>query len=174
MGLDLVEIVMGWEESLGISIADTEAMTLRTPRQSIDLIATKLGAQDGSHGACLTLRAFHRLRHSIAKAAGVPRASVRPEARLRELVSTRRRRTWEAVRSASGISSLPGLGWLTPRTVGDLTRWAVTHAAKELKRPGEPWTRSEIRTVVRAVVTDVTGIEDFEDNDDFIQEIGVG
>jgi acyl carrier protein len=173
MGLDAVEIVIGWEEAFGISIADSEAMVLRTPRQSIDLIATKLAAQDGSRGACLTLRAFHRLRHSISKAAGVARTSVRPEARLRELVSTERRRTWEAVRSACGISSLPGLGWFSPRTVGDLTRWAVTHAAKELKQPGEPWTRSEIRSVVRAVVIDVTGVEDFGDDDDFIREIGV-
>jgi hypothetical protein len=173
MGLDPVEIVMGWEESFGISIADAEAMVLRTPRQSIDLIATKLAAHDDSLRACLTLRAFHRLRHSITTAASVSRDRVRPDARLRDLVSTERRRTWEAVRSTCGISSLPGLGWFSPRTVGGLTRWAVAHAAKDLKRPGEPWTRSEVRSVVRAVVTDVTGVEDFEDDHDFIHDIGI-
>ena len=98
---------------------------------------------------------------------------MRPEARLRELVSAERRRTWEAVRSSCGISSLPGLGWFSPSTVRDLTRWTVTHAAKELKRPGESWTRSEIRSIVRAVVTDVTGVEDFKDDDDFIRDIGI-
>jgi hypothetical protein len=173
MGLDAVEIVMGWEESFGISIANAEAEALRTPRQSIDLIATKLAAQDEPRRACLTLRAFHRLRNSITSAASVSRDRVRPEVRLRDLVSTERRRTWEAVRSTCGISSLPGLGWFSPRTVGDLTRWIVAHAAKDLKRPGEPWTRSEIRSVVRAVVTDVTGVEDFEDDHDFIHDIGI-
>src|SRR5262245_50191926 len=174
MGLDAVEIVMGWEESFGISIADTEAVALRTPRQSIDLIATKLAAQDEVRGACITLRAFHRLRRSIATAAAVPSSSVRLEARLRDLVRTERRRTWDAVRCSCGISSLPGLGWFSPRTVRDLTRWTVTHAAKELKQPGESWTRWEIRSVVRAVIADVTGVEDFEDDDDFIHDIGVG
>jgi hypothetical protein len=173
MGLDSVEIVMGWEESFGISIANVEAETLRTPRQSIDLIATKLAVQNGPGRACLTLRAFHRLRHSIASAASVSRDRVRPEARLVDLVSTERRRTWEDVRFICGISSLPAPGWFSPRTVGDLTRWAVAHAAKDLKQPGEPWTRSEIRSVVRAVVTDTTGVEHFGDDDDFIRDIGI-
>jgi hypothetical protein len=173
MGLDSVEIVMGWEESFGISLDDAEAMTLRTPRESIELIATKLAANDDSRGACLTLRAFHRLRHSNSSAASISRERVRPSARLRDLVSTERRRTWGAVRSSCGIAALPGLGLFAPRTVGDLTRWAVTHAAKDLKRPGEPWTRAEVRSVVRAVVTDVTGVKDFDDNHDFIRDIGI-
>lgn len=173
MGLDAVEIVMGWEQAFGIAIADSEAMALRTPRQSIDLIATKLATRDDVRGACLTLRAFHRLRHSITTVASIPRSSVRPDASLRQLVSIERRRTWDAVRSSCGISSLPSLGWFSPQTVRDLTRWTVTHAARELKQPGEPWTRSEIRSVVRSVVADVTGVEDFEDDDDFIHDIGI-
>ena len=173
MGLDSVEIVMGWEESFGIRIADDEAFVLRTPRQAVDLIATKLGSYDGPAGACLTFRAFHRLRHSITRAASVSRDRFRPDARLRDLVARDRQRTWDAVRSTCGISSLPGLGWFSTLTVSDLTRWAITHAAKDLKRPGEPWTRSEIRTVVRAVVIDVAGVEDFKDDHDFIHDIGI-
>jgi len=65
------------------------------------------------------------------------------------------------------------LGWFSPRTVGDLARWAVFHAAKDVKRPGEPWTRVEIWGVVRAVVTNVTGVEDFGDDHDFVHDIGV-
>jgi hypothetical protein len=49
----------------------------------------------------------------------------------------------------------------------------VANAARDLKRPGELWTLSEIRSVVRAVVTDVTGKNDFKDDDDFIRDIGV-
>ena len=78
------------------------------------------------------------------------------------------------MRSACGIASLPVPGhWFLPRTVGDLTRWAATYAAKDLKHPGEPWTRPEIRSVVRAVVTDVTGVNDFEDDHDFVHDIGI-
>jgi hypothetical protein len=173
MGLDSVEIVMGWEESFGISIANGEAEVLRTPRQSMDLIAIKLGAHDEQRGACLTLRAFHRLRQSICDVAGVKRDRIRPDARIKDLICVQRRRTWEAVCSNCGIQSLPNLGWFSPSTVRDLTRWTVTHAAKDLKRPGEPWTRSEVRSVVRAVVTDVTGVEHFQDDDDFVRDIGI-
>src|SRR5882724_5513737 len=171
MGLDSVEIVMGWEESFGISISDDEAVTLRTPNLAIDLIANKLGAQDAPLRPCLTARAFHRLRHSIMSAASVTRDRIRPDALLKTLISTDRRHTWEVVRSGCGIASLPSPGWLfLPRTVGDLTHWAVVHATKELKRPGESWTRSEIRDVVRAVVADVLGAKAFDDDDDFVHD----
>lgn len=173
MGLDSVEIVMGWEEAFGISISDAEAERLRTPRQSVDLIAGKLAAQDVPRGACLTLRAFHRLRHSISSTVNVARDRVRPEARLNDLVSTDRWRTWQAVRSSCGLSRLPDDPTTWPRTVGELTRWTATRTAKDVKRPGEPWTRSEIRTVVHAIVADVTGVRDFEDDHDFIYDIGV-
>jgi hypothetical protein len=174
MGLEAVEIVMGWEQSLGVSFANEEIESLQTPHQSINLIASKLSAQDEPRQVCLTLRAFYRLRHSITTATSLSRNQVRPSARLRELVSTERHRTWETVRSVSGIPSLPGLGWFSPRTVGDLTRWTVAHAAKDLKHPGEPWIRSEIRIVVRAVITEVTGVKYFEDGDDFVRDIGIG
>jgi len=174
MGLDSVEIVMGWEESFGISISNDEAMTLRTPGLAVDLIAQKLSAQNEPQRPCLTVRAFHRLRDSIINVANVPRKSVRPDARLNTLISTDRRHTWQAVRAGCGIASLPNPGWLfLPRTVGDLTLWAVVHATKELKGRGESWTRSEIRDVVRGVVSDVTGANEFEDDDDFIQDIGI-
>jgi acyl carrier protein len=173
MGRDAVEIVIGWEESFGISISDAEATVLRTPRQSVELIASRLSAQDQSPRPCLTLRAFYRLRRSIASATGISRHRIRPNTRVGDVTSIGRGRTWPAVRAHCGISTLPGPGWLSPWTVGDLARWAVIHAAKELKPLHELWTRSEIRTVVRAVISDVTGVKHFEDDDDFIRDIGI-
>ena len=65
-------------------------------------------------------------------------------------------------------------GWLfLPRTVADLTRWTIVHATKELRGKEESWTRSEIRDVVRAVVADVTGAREFDEDDDFIHDIGI-
>ena len=52
MGLDSVEILLGWEAALGVTIADAEAEVLVTPRQVIDLLAAKLGATDDRRGAC--------------------------------------------------------------------------------------------------------------------------
>ncbi len=173
MGLDTVEIVLRWEASFGLSIADADAMMLQTPRGAIDLIAKMLGAQDPPNSPCLTLRAFHCLRRGLAEAAGVARHRIRPTARLKDLVRTKRHHVWLAVRSRSGLPSLPHLGWFSPHTVADLARWTVLHAATELKRPGEPWTRSQIRTVVRAAVTDITGLENFSDDDEFIRDLGL-
>jgi len=46
MGLDIIEIVMGWEAAFGVSVSDEEVMTTRTPRIAIDLIAKKLGTSE--------------------------------------------------------------------------------------------------------------------------------
>ena len=146
MSLDSVEIVMGWEGAFGISITDADAEVLRTLRQSMDLIATKLAAQDETKHACLSLRAFHRLRHSIIRAASVGGDRVRPDARLRDLVNTDRQRTWEAV---------------APVAAFHLCRvWAGSHRA--------PSVRSQVglsRTLPR--------LEDFEYDHDFIRDIGI-
>ena len=98
---------------------------------------------------------------------------VRPESRLKDLMGDDRRKRWESVKTDCGISSLPKLGWFSPRTVGDLSVWAVANEAKALKRPGETWTRSEVREVVRAVVMEQTGVNDFGDEADFIRDIGI-
>jgi len=170
MGLDTVEIVMGWEAAFGIHIDDDEAFALRTPRMAIDLIARKLGATDQPTPVCFSLRAFHRLRASVMSVTSVARRNFRPAARLKDLAT---RGQWDGIRSRCGIASLPNPGWFSPRTVADLTRWTVIHAAKELKSAGEPWTRAEIRNIVRAVVEDTIGIRKFGDDDDFIKDLRV-
>lgn len=179
MGLDMIEIVMGWEEAFGVSISDEEATKVRTPRMAIDLITAKLGPSANVQGVCLTLRAFHRFRDAIITAAGVNRTCIRPGSRIRDLVRKHRRRTWATVRKISGLSSLhsPGFAvgiWFEPITVADLSLWAVARGAKQLKEPGAPWSRSEIRNVVRAVITDVSGKRDYSDDDDFFKNIVLG
>jgi hypothetical protein len=82
------------------------------------------------------------------------------------------------VQAASGLPALPRLGWgfgilLESATVADVARWVVCSSPKELKAANEPWTRSEIRTVVRTVVTEVCGAKDFSDDADFVYDIGI-
>lgn len=179
MGLDSVEIVVGWEQALGVTITDAEATVIRTPRMAIDLLATKLSAIDDQRGACLTLRAFNRVRRGFVSGAGVDRSAVSPEAKLRDLLPRPQRQArWHAVQAASGLPVLPRLGWgfgivLAPTTVADVARSVVSNSPSALKTPNEPWTRNEIRTVIRTVVTEVCGAKDFSDDDDFIHDIGI-
>lgn len=178
MGLDSVEIVMGWEESFGIQIADEEATVIRTPQMAIDLIATKLGTTKASN-SCLTLRAFHKLRTAIVAATDLARNKIKPTAKIRDLITSNRKQTWKAVQDAIGLPSLPfsrfriGRLFGPPITVQDVTSWIITHCAKDLKNSDECWTLSEIRMVVRAVVTEVTGSRGYSGDDDFVKNIGI-
>ena len=180
MSLDSVELVMSWEESFGISITDAEAETLSTARTAIDLISRKLGAVDTPASCCLTLRAFNRLRHAIATAAAVPRQQIRPDARLRDLLPrAERRAAWDTIRTVSGFSALPSLsggrGWLfLPITLSDAMLWIVAHASRLLKPPDKPWTRGEIRTGVRAAISETSGLKHFSDDDHIVRDLGIG
>jgi hypothetical protein len=173
-----MEIVMGWEEAFGASVSDEEAMAVRTPRMAIDLIAKKLDAGETVQNACLTFRAFHRLQRAIATTAGINRNCIRPKSQICDLVRKDRRRTWATVRKISRLSLPEPLFWIgnwsMPKTMADLTVSVFARNAKELKDPEAPWSRSQIRDVVRAVVTDVSGTRDFSDDDDFFKDIGLG
>lgn len=83
MGLDGVEIVMTVEETFGIAIEDSEAAKTVTPGRLIDLVLSK--TKRTTDEACLTQRAFHRLRASLMRRLGVPRHQIKPDALLGSL-----------------------------------------------------------------------------------------
>ena len=179
MGFDAIDLVLAWEEALGVTVEDAEAEMLQTPRGAIDLFAAKLGASHQEHGACLTLRAFHRARRAIIAVAGVSRANVTPRTRLDDLfLRGERQARWHLVQQALGLPSWPKLGsgfgilW-RPKTVADLSHWMVSHFPRELKAPGERWTRAEVRTVIRTVFTEQQGIRDFSDDAEFVRDLGL-
>ena len=180
MGLDSVEIIMAWEESFGIDIADREAAALRTPRLAINLICDWVGA-DRLHtpGGCLCQRAFHRLRRAFLAVLGCPRAAIKPRTRLADVVPRKNRRSiQQALCAQVGVPTLPGLRFgltfLTPhRTVADLARFLVAYHPRSLRRSDEAWTGGQVREVVRAVVTEQLGIAEFADSADFIHDLRV-
>ena len=98
MGLDGVEIVMKIEEAFGITIDDGEAGKIATPGQLIDLVLSKVGHTVDE--ACLTQRAFHRVRAALMRRRGVPRNQIRPDISLGSLFPRSSRR--EDVRQISG------------------------------------------------------------------------
>jgi hypothetical protein len=80
MGLEGVEIVMKVEETFDIVIEDSEAEGTVTPSLLIELVLSKVGRT--SHAACLTQRAFHRLRASLMSRSGFKREQIRLETLL--------------------------------------------------------------------------------------------
>jgi len=58
-------------------------------------------------------------------------------------------------------------------TARKFLRWVIATDAKGLKAPGEPWTRSQIRTVIRAATEEVSGAKDFSDDEGFVRDIGI-
>ena len=179
MGLDSVEIVLGWEEAFGIRLANEEVEVLRTPAQAVALIAGKLGASENRGGVCLSMRAFGRVRRALVECANIERAQIRPKTILRNLLKGVPGDVWGKVQAALGLARLPapkrGLAgfFFAPTTVADLMSWTITNSAKTLKPAGEAWTQSEVRQVVRAVVEEQVGVRGFGDEDDFIRDIGI-
>jgi len=83
MGLKGVEIVMKVEESFDIAIEDSEAEKTVTPGELIELVLSKVGRTGDA--ACLTQRAFHRLRASLMRQLSLKRNQIRPETLLASL-----------------------------------------------------------------------------------------
>jgi acyl carrier protein len=76
MGLELVEIIIDIEQRFGIDIPDRVAGQLRTPRQLIDHVCTRLGASDDDDLASPPSRHARReveetIRQIIREQAGI-------------------------------------------------------------------------------------------------------
>ena len=179
MGLDAVEILMGWELAFDIMIADKEAFQLCNTRMAVELIAAKVGATDFSRSWCLSHRAFNRLR-SAFELGGISRNAVRPSAKVRHLLNgCRSPEAKTDIRAQLNIPKLPLAGsWtgglLSPPTVGCLTDWIVTHNPITLFKPGEKWTRAQVRQAVRAIVIEqICAPPDYLDEADFVKNLGL-
>ena len=172
---DSVDLLWAWQESLGVSITQSDPDMMRSTSDAIELFASRLAAT-GTRSACLTLRAFNRFRVLLASA-GIARSRIRPAARLRDVVPRRiRKKAWDTVRSSPEFSELPpfrfGVGRIfAPITVADAFYTAMAYSAHSLKQPGEPWTHAEIRSVVRAGVREISGLSEFSDDAEIVRDL---
>lgn len=124
MGLDGVEIVLATEERFGIGISDADAERCRTPGDLIDLVCRQLGIQ-ASPSACLTRRAFFRLRQRWTSTGRATRKQMRPSTRLetwmaRGSAST----TWEKMHTEVGSTAWPKLD-LASTIHATIAGWAL-------------------------------------------------
>ena len=114
MGLDLVELVISFEDAFGVPIPDAVASELTTPRQVTDYIFSQL--QAGEASACMSQQAFYRLRKEFVLVTGIQRSEFYPAVKLRQLLPVESRvGVWASLRKQMGARALPDLSrpaWL--------------------------------------------------------------
>ena len=175
MGLDTVEFLLAVEDAFGISIPNSEAEQLTTPRVLAEYIEHRLPA--GSSTACHTQRAFYKLRTGIVQAHRIPRGSIRRETSWRDILPGRSfGNAWRHMQKVAGSGDWPRasfLGFRNPaaRTVGDTATYLATRAPAGLKYSGEGWTRAEIDQVITRLIADELGITTFSRDDRFVEEL---
>lgn len=87
MGMGLIELVMKIEDEFALSILDDDAADLLTVGQTHAYVVRRLREQGPPEpGVCASARAFYRVRRGLAVAYGLPRAAVRPNSRIGDLV----------------------------------------------------------------------------------------
>lgn len=177
MGLDGVELVLATEETFGISIPDGDAATLVTPALLIKHVQTAVASKPKSK-PCLSQRAFHRVRSRLCEVINTPRREIKLDTRInRVFPKETREEKWRDFRSVSNMTRLPDLRFgrgtlFSPKRVRDLVSLQISLMSEELRSTGT-WTDQEVRTVVRHVISEQLGIKSFDDNDEFVRDLGV-
>jgi len=90
MGLDIVELVIGAEETFGISIPDEDASELVTVGLMHDYIMRKLEIQ--GRQTCISSKVFYTLRRGLIQLTGLERRRITPDSDLSELMPEKDRR----------------------------------------------------------------------------------
>jgi hypothetical protein len=177
VGLDAVEIIMGWEQAFDITITDAEAEKICTPRMAIDLLITKLEVNENIPEICPLTRIYQRVIQALQTVLSLQQNQIKPDSKLRHLLPQQQRsETWQQICSHLGVPKLPKISTIPifmPITIQDLVNWLTAHYPSYFLSPDERWIPQQIRTVVRAVIEDVVGTSDFTDDNDFVKEIGV-
>ncbi|SRR6266481_5154179 len=176
MGLDAVELILGWEDSFGISISDAEAERMLTTRTVIQSIYERIQSAKPEDSGCLATRAFFRLRNAFQEE-GVPRKAVRPETKVTSLLPGRQRRDiLSTVCERAGLRPLKRLPLGLQFTFGrvrDLVLDAVIGQHNALRRRGYGWSQVQVREVVRAVMYAQLALRRFSDDAEFIKDLRI-
>ena len=178
MGLDGVELVMAFEEVFEISISDAEAEAMQTPHDAIEFICKTVQIHEGD-SICLSQRAFHQIRRGLTTACSIPRSSISLDVRLLDIFDKKTKQNlWTSFKAHTQFHSLPSLSWgvgkfFKPITVRDVVTHVMTNHIKQIDN-SKVWTKESIREMVRIIISDQLGIDDFSNNDHFIRDLGIG
>jgi hypothetical protein len=176
MGLDSVELVLGWEDAFGIAISDAEAERMFTTRQVVQAIYEKVRSPMPEDRGCLSMRAFFRLR-SAFQAEGFSRKAIQPETKVTALLPSRQRRDiLSSVCERAGLRPLRRLPLGLQFTFGrvrDVVLDAVVGQHDALRRSGCGWSQLQVREVVRAVMYAQLALRRFSDDAEFIKDLRI-
>jgi hypothetical protein len=176
MGLDSVELVLGWEDAFGISISDAEAQAMFSTRQAIEKIFEKVKTDLPEDVGSLSMRAFFRLRKAFQDA-GVSRCDIRLDAKVSALFPNRHRRDILCTTmECAGLHPLTKLPFGLQFTVGcvrDIVTDPVINQHETLRLPGHGWSKTQVREVVRAVMLVQLAIRNFSDDAKFVKDLGI-
>ena len=105
--LALVELMMGVEETFGLTISDCDAESIETPGDLERCLIARLPPAAAS--PCLTARAFYRIRRAIAETLPPTPERIRPQTPWRDVLPAgARSASWRAIERAAGIPLGPG------------------------------------------------------------------
>ena len=178
MGLDSVEIVMGWEEEFGIAIPDEDAQKIFTPRQATDYVFGRVRQQAATE--CIRQQAFFRLRRGLGESKADLRSRVSPDTLLRNLVTRREwLAVWQDLRRRDFAGSWPerppfgGPIAFRRRTIGDVVQHLAAADPRATPDRDSGWTREQVSLRIRHVVGEVVGLSAFGEDDEFVADLGV-
>ena len=170
MGLDIVELVMGFEEEFGTEIPDEAAGLMETPRHVLDYLMARLPTVPSE--GCETQRTFYRLRKAFRPV--LPDApEMSPRTRLGEISSARAwPHVWAVARVAAG-------GWEWPpdvprlSTLREVAFYVAMHAEKPEDWNGVPLTRDQVEMGIRHVIWEQQQLLDFRMGHTFVRDMGL-
>jgi hypothetical protein len=182
MGLDMVEFVMDVEESFKLSIPDSVAQTINTPRKLIDYLHSQLPHTNETH--CLSQRAFYAVRCAIGREIGTIHPRVGPATEIASILPPENASAvWEQIGANLNVpewSKFRGNRlWESvffhqrPRTVGDVASQIATRWPTLCKSDGEGWSWDEVRIAVDGLMREQLGIREYKLDDCFINDLGV-
>ena len=94
------------------------------------------------------------------------------------LGSRHRRHTWKLLHSATGVAPWPKMSVLgsipaSAASMGDAARYLASYGVPSLQRHGEGWSTAQIQTTVTRLMADTLGIEKFDWDQSFVQDLGI-
>jgi hypothetical protein len=165
MGLDTVELVMEIEDEFGISMPDADAALICSVGQLHAYVCQRLRPRSAPW--CESARAFYHLRDVLTSRCDVPRAAVRPGARVAHLLGGPNRACWEGLAQDLGLKSFYSFGDRSPvrfpavyTTVGDLVR-RMTFPRAFGWPPGDAFAQ-DLWVRVRRIVSKQVGVREGE------------
>lgn len=178
MGLEIVELIMTFEDEFDVGIPDDVAPELRTPRQVADYLVSVLGERACPPGHCEGARSFYRLRQQLVTRYGTPRSAVRPDEAIGALVPTVARRDWPRIADAAGLRRERCSIFQSDFPPADMPLFELirTRSKRPWRRPDGSVSPDAVLARVCAIVAEQMGVPvaRVRHDTDFVRDLGMG